>query len=203
MLCPKHLVLASNNTKKIEEMNALFVQSGFDIKCAPQSEFGILDAQETAPSFVQNALIKAYQASRLSGLPALADDSGLCVDALEGAPGILSARFAGDCATDQDNTQKLLSVLEAKHAFPAPARFVCVLALVRHSIDPLPILCEGIWEGEIVQEPKGAHGFGYDPVFYLPNFKRTAAQMDPIAKNANSHRGRALHQLMRRLRGQW
>lgn len=194
----KKLVLASNNAKKMKELNALLAPLGFEV--IPQGQLGIPEAEEPHCTFVENALAKARHAAQHSGLPALADDSGLCVRALGGAPGVISARYAGEPKSDARNNEKLLADLVA---FPQmterKAHFVCVLVLVRSADDPQPIIAEGEWHGEILAAPQGADGFGYDPLFYVPTYACTAAELDPAAKNKLSHRGQAMQKLIERL----
>lgn len=185
-------VLASNNPGKLREFSQLFEPLGIEI--IPQGDLEIPAAAEPYDRFIDNALAKARHASRLSGLPAIADDSGICVDALGGAPGVRSARFAGEACSDADNNQKLLALM-ANQA-NREAHYVCALALVRNADDPKPMTVETRWEGRILDEPRGAHGFGYDPYFYLPDLQMTAAELSPEQKNAISHRGQALSLLM-------
>ncbi len=191
----KKLVLASNNAKKMKELNALLAPLGFEV--IPQGQLGIPEAEEPHCTFVENALAKARHAAAHSGLPALADDSGLCVDALHGAPGVLSARYAGDPKSDARNNEKLLSHL--KDQANRKAHFYCVLVLVRAANDPQPIIAEGEWPGEILPEQQGEGGFGYDPLFFLPEFDQTAAELAGETKNKVSHRGRAMQKLIERL----
>ena len=191
----KKLVLASNNAKKMKELNALLAPLGFEV--IPQGELGIPEAEEPHCTFVENALAKARHAAAHSGLPALADDSGLCVEALHGAPGVLSARYAGDPKSDARNNEKLLTHLK-EHA-NRKAHFYCVLVLVRAAHDPQPIIAEGEWPGKILPEQQGEGGFGYDPLFFVPEFGQTAAEMDSETKNRVSHRGRAMQKLIERL----
>ncbi|MBL8250158.1 MAG: XTP/dITP diphosphatase [Candidatus Competibacter sp.] len=191
-------VLATGNAGKVRELEA--VLAGFDLEIAPQSAFAVPEVEETGLSFVENALIKARNAARHSGLPALADDSGLVVDALDGAPGIYSARYAGPGADDRANIDKLLAALAGVPAARRTARFVCALALLRHPADPMPLICQASWEGVVLAEPRGAGGFGYDPVFFVPEQGKTAAELEPAAKNRLSHRGQALALLSRTLR---
>lgn len=191
----KKLVLASNNAKKMKELNALLAPLGFEV--IPQGELGIPEAEEPHCTFVENALAKARHAAAHSGLPALADDSGLCVEALHGAPGVLSARYAGDPKSDARNNEKLLTHL--KEHTNRKAHFYCVLVLVRAAHDPQPIIAEGEWPGEILPEQQGEGGFGYDPLFFVPEFGQTAAEMDSETKNRVSHRGRAMQKLIERL----
>lgn len=191
------LILASSNPGKLREIRAVLADSGIDVR--PQDEFNVPDAPETGLTFIENAILKARNASRAAGLPALADDSGLCVDALDGAPGVYSARYAGPDATDADNVAKLLAALVDVPAARRGARFQCVLALLRHAGDPMPVICQGTWEGAIQRESTGANGFGYDPVFHVPDQGCSAAELDSDAKNRISHRGRALAELKRHL----
>jgi XTP/dITP diphosphohydrolase len=191
----KKLVLASNNAKKMKELNALLAPLGFEV--IPQGQLGIPEAEEPHCTFVENALAKARHASKLSGLPALADDSGLCVAALGGAPGVYSARYAGEPKSDARNNQKLLADLGVNTN--RAAHFVSVIVLVRHADDPQPLIAEGEWHGEILPAERGEGGFGYDPMFYLPEFDQTAAELDAAIKNQQSHRGRAMQQLIARL----
>ena len=190
-------VLASGNTGKLAELRAL-LGDGFDLHA--QSEFGIEDAAETGLSFVENAILKARHAARACSLPALADDSGLCVDALHGAPGLYSARYAGAQGDSQANIDKLLAELRHLDDAQRSARFVCVLALVRHADDPLPLLAQGVWEGRILHTSTGTHGFGYDPVFFSPQHGCSAAELAADVKNRDSHRGLALAHLREQLR---
>jgi XTP/dITP diphosphohydrolase len=191
----RRLVLASNNAGKLREFSQLF--KPFAIELIPQGQLGIGAAEEPFDRFIDNALAKARHASKLSGLPAIADDSGICVDALGGAPGVRSARFAGEHCSDTDNNQKLLSLLAGK--LNREAHYVCALVVVREVHDPNPIVVETRWDGEIIDEPRGLHGFGYDPYFYVPELRMTAAELSPERKNAISHRGQALVQLMEQL----
>ena len=191
----KKLVLASNNAKKMKELNALLAPLGFEV--IPQGQLGIPEAEEPHCTFVENALAKARHAAAHSGLPALADDSGLCVEALHGAPGVLSARYAGDPKSDARNNEKLLTHLKAHGN--RKAHFYCVLVLVRAANDPQPIIAEGEWHGEILAAQRGADGFGYDPLFYVPTHCQTAAELDADIKNRLSHRGQAMQKLIARL----
>jgi XTP/dITP diphosphohydrolase len=193
----KKIVLASGNKGKLAELqNAL---NDFDVALIPQSEFSVTDADETGLSFIENAILKARHASLATGLPALADDSGLEVDALKGAPGIYSARFSADengkGATDESNNLKLLAELQNVPAQDRTARFHCVLAFVKHALDPNPIICQGAWEGVIKSELDGKGGFGYDPLFFVKDQNKTAAQLTKEEKNKISHRGLAIKQL--------
>ncbi|GAB3369458.1 RdgB/HAM1 family non-canonical purine NTP pyrophosphatase [Spongiibacter taiwanensis] len=193
---PTKVVLASGNKGKLKELGAILGELAMEVHS--QSEFAVVEAEETGLSFIENAILKARNAARQTGLPALADDSGLCVDALGGAPGIYSARYAGEQASDADNNAKLLQAL-ATHTHRR-AHFHCALAFVLHADDPAPVICEGVWEGEIVDQPQGDNGFGYDPLFYIPDLKCCSAQLPPEQKNQLSHRGQALSQLLPRLR---
>lgn len=191
------LVLASSNPGKILEFSQLL--SAWAIDVYPQSEWAVPEVAETGLSFVENALIKARHASRHAGLPALADDSGLVVDRLNGAPGLYSARYAGADADDAANRRKLLAALADVPDTARSARFVCVLALVRHPDDPLPLICQGEWAGRIAHAESGEHGFGYDALFELPERHCTAAELAPSEKQRLSHRAQALQQLQQRL----
>ena len=193
----KRIVLASGNPGKVREINQLL--SGSDYEVVPQSAFEVPEAEETGLTFVENALIKARNAARHSGLPAIADDSGIEVDALRGAPGIYSARYAGEGATDEANLQKLLAELEGVPEAERTARFQCVMVYLRHPEDPVPLIVQGTWEGRILTEPRGAGGFGYDPIFFVPEHGCSAAELTPEQKNAISHRGQALCKLVRAL----
>jgi XTP/dITP diphosphohydrolase len=166
------------------------------LNVVPQSEFNVEEVPETGTTFVENAIIKARHASKVTGLPCIADDSGLEVAALNGAPGIYSSRFAGEGATDGTNIDKLLSQLEGVEESKRQARFVCVLVFMRHADDPTPIICQGSWDGVISTQRQGENGFGYDPVFFQPQLNLAAAQLNPEQKHALSHRGKALKQLM-------
>ncbi|WP_019672408.1 RdgB/HAM1 family non-canonical purine NTP pyrophosphatase [Psychrobacter lutiphocae] len=193
-------VLASNNKGKLAEFKRLFQQANLDIDIVPQGALNIEDAVEDGLSFIENAIIKARHASRASGLPAIADDSGLCVPILNNAPGIYSARYAGEHGNDAHNNQKLLTdLLPYRGEQPLIGYFVCVLAWVHHADDPLPIVAQGLWRGEILTEPQGEYGFGYDPLFWLPERLQTAAQLDPQTKNKLSHRGQAMQALLQQL----
>lgn len=188
------VVLASSNAGKVREFQALL---GPEWRVRPQSEFGIPPVEETGDTFLANALLKAHHAARLTGLPALADDSGLAVDALGGAPGVHSARYAGPGAGDRANIDKLLAELREVPAERRAARFHCVLVLLHHPADPTPLICQASWEGLITFEPYGSGGFGYDPVFLVPEEAQTAAELDLAVKNRLSHRGQALAQLVK------
>jgi len=192
------LVVASGNRGKLAELRQVLGAAG--IECLSQGELGVDDVEETASTFVENALLKARHAARITGLPALADDSGLCVDALGGAPGLRSARYAGAGADPQANIVKLLAALEHLPEAQRSARFYCVLVLLRHADDPQPLIAEGEWHGRILRAATGAGGFGYDPVFFDPDRGVSAAELAPEVKNRISHRGRALSALHARLR---
>lgn len=192
------VVLASNNAGKLGELRALLAQVGLDL--ISQGELGVSAAEETGATFVENALLKARHAARASGRAALADDSGLEVDWLHGAPGAHSARFAGADADDARNNQKLLTLLRDVPAARRGARFRCILVYVDSATDPAPLICEGVWEGHILEQSRGTHGFGYDPLFLIPELGRTAAELTASEKNALSHRGRALRMLLTKLR---
>lgn len=192
------VLLASNNPGKIRELQSLLGSLGIEI--VSQSDYGIAAPEETGLSFVENAILKAHHAARHSGLTAIGDDSGLEVDALGGAPGIYSARYAGNGATDRDNIDKLLRALAGVEPVRRTARFRCVMAFLRHADDPSPILAEGSWEGCILEACRGSGGFGYDPVFWVPEAGCSAAELAPEEKNRLSHRGRAARLLAERLR---
>lgn len=194
----RRLVLATANPGKLRELAALLADSGIEV--LPQSQFGIESPAETGLTFVENAIIKARHAAARAALPAVADDSGLEVDALDGRPGVLSARFGGPDASDADNIARLLQELRGVSDAERTARFRCVVVLMRAPADPAPLICEGIWEGRIAMAPTGAHGFGYDPVFLVGDLGLTAAQLSPELKNRLSHRGQALRQLAERCR---
>lgn len=189
----QRLVLASSNVGKLREFNSLLTDFGFEV--VRQADLGVTDAEETGLSFVENALLKARHASQVTGLAALADDSGLVVDALDGQPGIYSARFAGQPTNDAANNAKLLAALKAVPPEQRTARFRCCIVLVRYPTDPVPLIAEASWEGQILTELKGQQGFGYDPLFYVPSHACTAAELDSIEKNRISHRGQALQRL--------
>lgn len=190
----RNIVLATGNAGKLREFRAALTAVELEIR--PQSEWQVPEAEETGLTFVENALIKARNAAEHTGLPALADDSGLVVDALGGAPGVYSARYAGPGASDRANIERLLAELGDTPAEQRGAHFQCVLALVRHAADPTPLICQARWEGFITFEPYGADGFGYDPVFLVPSEAQTAAELDLDVKNRLSHRGQALAQLV-------
>ena len=193
-------VLASNNKGKLAEFQRLFAKANLNVTIVPQGELGIEDAIEDGLSFVENAIIKARHASRISGLPAIADDSGLCVPVLGNAPGIYSARYAGEHGNDDKNNAKLVADLQyIRGEQPIKGMFVCVLAMVRHADDSLPIIAQGLWQGEILEAPHGEGGFGYDPLFWLPELQATAASLSAADKNSISHRGQAIQQLLAQL----
>lgn len=192
----KKPVLASGNAGKLREFKALLAPLGWDV--IPQSDLGVSEADEPHPTFVENALAKARHAAVSTGLPALADDSGICVAALAGAPGVYSARFAGAPKSDARNNALLVEKLAGEE--DRSAHYVCVLAFVRHAEDPQPILAEGEWHGEIIDTPRGEGGFGYDAHFLLPQMDQTAAELEPALKNTLSHRGAACRLLIERLR---
>ena len=191
------LVLASSNAGKLVELRDLLGDAGIELHA--QSEFGVDDAEETGLSFIENAILKARHASRATGLAALGDDSGLCVDALDGAPGLYSARYSGAHGNAEANIDKLLGALDGVRDEQRTGRFVCVLALVRHADDPMPLVAEGIWEGRILHARTGDNGFGYDPVFFSPAHGCGAAELPAATKNRDSHRGVALAKLRERL----
>lgn len=188
------IVLATNNPGKVREFNAVF--AGHDFEVVAQSAFETPEVAETGLTFVENAILKARHAARYAGLPALADDSGLCVDALNGAPGVISARYAGICANDQQNIARLLNELRDVPAEHRTARFHCTLAFLRDAADPIPLICQASWEGMITFETYGSNGFGYDPVFLVLDEGQTAAELDPMVKNRISHRSQALTQFL-------
>jgi len=188
--CPQ-LILASNNPGKIREIQALLPK----YHILPQADFVKTEAEETGLTFVENALLKARHAAQHCHLPVLADDSGLAVDVLKGAPGIYSARYAGAGASDQENVDKLLMALEGVAFEDRTARFICVLVLIEHALDPAPLIAQASWEGKILFHPTGSNGFGYDPVFWVPEAECSSAELTPEAKNSQSHRGQALRQL--------
>lgn len=193
----KTLVVASSNPGKLREIRRILGVSGWDAR--PQSEFGVPESDEPHPTFIENALSKARHAAQLTGLPALADDSGICVDALGGMPGVQSARFAGEPRSDERNNRKLLAALDGKTN--RKAHYYCIVVLLRAAFDPEPLIGEGVWEGEIAHAARGAGGFGYDPLFLVPGTSRSSAELPPEEKNQISHRGLALAALMEKLRG--
>lgn len=193
----RKVILASGNKGKLVELQAILQQK--DVHLVPQSEFAVVDADETGLSFVENALIKARHACLATGLPAISDDSGIEVDALGGEPGIYSARYAGShgAAADKENNAKLLHELRNIPEAERTARFQCVITYMRHDKDPMPLICQGTWEGRILFAEEGANGFGYDPLFYVPSHGCASALLNPPTKNAISHRGQALAQLLK------
>jgi XTP/dITP diphosphohydrolase len=192
----QRLVLASNNAGKLKEFAQLLAPIGFELH--PQGEFNVPEAEEPHATFVENALAKARHAARLTGLPALADDSGVCVNAFGGAPGVYSARFAGEPKSDARNNEKMVADL-AQHSDKS-AYYYCVLVYVRHADDPQPVIADGVWRGQMIDTPRGAGGFGYDPYFLVPALGKTAAELSSEEKNAISHRGQALRALVEKLR---
>jgi XTP/dITP diphosphohydrolase len=188
----KQLVLASNSAGKVREFTALFAPLGIAI--IPQGDLGIAAAEEPYCTFVENALTKARHASKESNLPALADDSGICIAALDGRPGVRSARYAGEEASDTNNNAKVIA--ELRGIVDRRAHYVCALVFIRHALDPEPVIVQTQWHGELIDAPQGSAGFGYDPHFYLPALGKTAAELDPAEKNKISHRGQALRQLL-------
>ncbi|MEX0709420.1 MAG: RdgB/HAM1 family non-canonical purine NTP pyrophosphatase [Woeseia sp.] len=195
------IVLASGNPGKIREIRRLLAPLGLSV--VPQADFAVSGAAETGDTFTHNALLKARHAARLTGLPAIADDSGLCVDALDGAPGVHSARYAGDNASDDDNIDRLLDALQGVSGAARGAAFHCVAVFVRTADDTAPLIAEGTWRGEILDERRGDRGFGYDPVFFDPQAGKSAAMMSAAGKNARSHRGQAFALLTERLAQSW
>ena len=195
------IVLATNNQGKVNELQNLLADAGFDI--IAQSQFNLPDADETGLTFVENAIIKARYAAKLTGLPAIADDSGLVVEALNGQPGIYSARYAGEHGNDESNNQKLLQALQPIPQEKRSAYFYCALVFMRHENDPTPIICLGKWNGLILNELKGKGGFGYDPLFYIPELNCTAAELTKEQKSNISHRGQALKQLIKEINAKY
>ncbi|OGT47083.1 MAG: non-canonical purine NTP pyrophosphatase, RdgB/HAM1 family [Gammaproteobacteria bacterium RIFCSPHIGHO2_12_FULL_41_15] len=191
------VVIASSNRGKLREITQLL--SPYKLEIIPQSAFNLTAIEETGGTFIENAILKARHAAKHSGLPAFADDSGLVVPALNGAPGIFSARYAGKEATDQDRIHKLLAELSDVKADNRSAYFVCALAMLQHENDPAPIIAQGFWHGEILTEPRGRNGFGYDPIVYLPDLMRTAAELPDELKNTLSHRARAMQLFIKQL----
>ncbi len=194
------IVLASGNRGKLKEFNEIFAPLQIDVM--PQSDFAVQDADETGLSFVENSIIKARHAARVTGLPALSDDSGLEVDALNGAPGIYSARYAGAGCGDDENNRKLLQALEQVPTEQRSARFQCVLVFMRHAEDPTPLICQGSWEGVILDTPRGHNGFGYDPLFFVPELNCASAELSSEQKQKYSHRGKAVRQFIEQI-GPW
>ena len=192
-MIPRRIVLASGNRGKLAEIRDVLADTGIEL--VAQSDLGIADADETGTTFVENAIIKARHAARLSGLPALGDDSGLCVDALGGAPGLISAIYAGVHGDSAANIAKLLGALDGVDDAKRTAHFHCTLVLLRSADDPAPLIAEGMWHGRILRAPRGERGFGYDPVFFDPALDRGAGELEPAVKNRVSHRGQALAKL--------
>lgn len=195
----KKLVLASNNQGKLREFRAMFARQ--EIEVIPQGELGVSECAEPFSTFIENCLAKARHASKRTGMPAMADDSGICVDALGGAPGVYSARFAGEPKSDARNNEKLVQRLQGKDN--RRGHYMCVLVAVRHPEDPEPLIAEGRWQGRILDHPEGEGGFGYDPYFYIPERKATAASLSAEKKNRLSHRGQALRVMSQLLRRHW
>jgi len=193
----KKVVLASSNPGKLRELGELLAP--LDITLAPQSDFGVRDVEETGKTFVENAILKARHAAAASGLPAIGDDSGLAVDCLDGAPGIYSARYAGEGATDKKNLDHLLHELADVPESARGAHFKCLMVYMRHAEDPTPLIADGTWDGRILFAPRGDNGFGYDPVFYVPTHDCSSAELPPEIKNALSHRGQAVRKLIAEL----
>lgn len=191
----RKIVIASGNPGKLREIGRIL--EPLDFQVVPQSDFGVPECPEPHVTFIENCLAKARHAALHTGLPALADDSGICVDALNGAPGVYSARYAGEPKSDQRNNEKLIKALSGEPN--RKAHYYCVIVLVRHPDDPQPLIAEGSWHGEIIDTPRGENGFGYDPYFFLPEFGKTGAELEPDHKNAISHRGKALDLLVRKL----
>ena len=194
----QEIVLASNNPGKVKEVNELLANTGFHI--LPQSEFDVVEAEETGLTFVENAILKARNAARYTNHPVIADDSGIEVISLKGRPGIYSARYAGEGASDEDNLQKLLDALKDTPDAERGARFQCLMVYMLHATDPTPRIVQGTWDGYILREPHGDNGFGYDPVFHVPEKDCSSAELEPDVKNRLSHRGQALSQLIELLR---
>ena len=197
MPLPEKIVLASGNKGKLREIRELL--AGLDINVVPQSDFQVSDADETGLTFVENAILKARHAASVTGLPAISDDSGIEVDVLGGAPGIYSARYAGVGASDADNLQLLLDNVAATGVDKPAARFQCVMVFLRSEHDATPVIAQGTWEGYLVNQAKGQNGFGYDPIFHVPEQGCTSAELPPEIKNKLSHRGQALRQLLQKL----
>ncbi len=194
MIFGHRVVLASNNKGKLREFADLL--GGLDLDIIPQAQLGVSDVEETGLTFVENAIIKARHAARITGLPVIADDSGIEVDALNGVPGIYSARYAGSGASDDANNKKLLQALDGVPEAQRGARYQCLIVYLRHALDPTPIICGGSWEGRILTEPRGFGGFGYDPLFFVPTHQCSGGELDAVEKNRISHRGQALRKLL-------
>ena len=193
----QEIVLASNNPGKVKEVNELLADTVFHI--LPQSKFDVVEAEETGLTFVENAILKARNAARYTDHPVIADDSGIEVLALKGRPGIYSARYAGLGASDEDNVNKLIEYITPLSEADKKARFVCVMVYLKHAEDPTPIISQGIWDGVVITEPRGANGFGYDPMFYVPTHDCVSAELSPEIKNQISHRGQALNSLIKQI----
>jgi XTP/dITP diphosphohydrolase len=198
---PARIVLATGNRGKVREIAAMLENTGIEI--VPQSAFNVPTAAEPGLTFVENAILKARNAALHTGLPAIADDSGIEVSALDGAPGVNSAMYAGDGATDEDNLQKLLKACETVADCDRSARFVCVMVYLRHAQDATPLIAQGLWPGMLLREPRGENGFGYDPIFMVPTHGCSSAQLAPEVKNSLSHRGQALASLVAMLRAEF
>ena len=193
----KKIVLATNNLNKVREINELFQESIY--KIIPQSEFKVTEVEETGKTFTENALIKARNAAKYTDLPVIADDSGIEVDALDGRPGIFSARYSGIGATDKDNLTKLIKDIKYIDRKNCQAKFICAMVYIAYENDPNPIIVEGIWKGYVITKPRGVNGFGYDPIFYVPEYECTSAELDRKKKNQLSHRGQAIRKLTKKL----
>ena len=190
----RKIVLASGNAGKVREINRLFADSGIEV--VPQSEYDVAEVAETGTTFVENAIIKARHAAQCTGLPAIADDSGIEVDALDSRPGVYSARYAGPSATDTDNNSKMLAELKGLPNSERSARYQCILVFMRNANDPVPIITQGTWEGHIMQEPRGDGGFGYVPIFFVPTHNCTGGELPLEVKNTISHRAQALEAML-------
>ena len=193
----ENIVLATNNLDKVREINQLLHDSTYRI--IPQSKFNVVEVEETGSTFIENALIKARNAAKYTNIPVIADDSGIEVVALDGRPGIFSARYAGAGATDEDNLKKLIKDIEQINEKNRYAKFICAMVYITNSDDQKPIIVEGVWEGYVITKPRGTNGFGYDPIFYIPEYKCTSAELDNEEKNKLSHRGQALRKLIEKL----
>ena len=193
----ENIVLATNNLDKVREINQLLHDSTYRI--IPQSKFNVVEVEETGSTFIENALIKARNAAKYTNIPVIADDSGIEVVALDGRPGIFSARYAGAGATDEDNLKKLIKDIKQINEKNRHAKFICAMVYITNSDDQKPIIVEGVWEGYVITKPRGTNGFGYDPIFYIPEYKCTSAELDNEEKNKLSHRGQALRKLIEKL----
>ena len=193
----KKIVFTANNLNKVREINELFQESIY--KIIPQSEFKVTEVEETGKTFTENALIKARNAAKYTDLPVIADDSGIEVDALDGRPGIFSARYSGIGATDKDNLTKLIKYIKHIDRKNCQAKFICAMVYIAYENDPNPIIVEGIWKGYVITKPRGVNGFGYDPIFYVPEYECTSAELDRKKKNQLSHRGQAIRKLTKKL----